>query len=150
MHKVQHGPGNLVTTRHGEQPFALKDPVPRLDGVTGAHGYGPFTGLDFSPQLSSGLSVRVSVPLILRIWRRTLWEWNGKHQIRWKQQGKPFSLIQSFPHLPLQLREARRCGHLHRGRCWCRDGTGHFPSICIQFCCHTWQRWISDVHLHCY
>lgn len=35
-------PGNFVTAGHGEQPFSLKNPVPSLDGVTGANWDGAF------------------------------------------------------------------------------------------------------------
>lgn len=57
-------PGNLVTAGHGEQPLALKNPVPRLNGVTGAHWDGSFPRLNFSAELPTSFSVRVSVSLI--------------------------------------------------------------------------------------
>lgn len=60
----EHTPGYLVTAGHGEQPLALKNPVPRLNGVTGADWDGSFTRLDFSAELATGFSVRVSVALI--------------------------------------------------------------------------------------
>lgn len=63
-------PGNLVTAGHGEQPFTLKNPVPSLDGVTGANWDGPFPWLDFSAELSPSLSVWVSVSLIWEVRKR--------------------------------------------------------------------------------
>ena len=33
-------PSDLIAAGHGEQPLALQDAVPRLDGVAGAHGDG--------------------------------------------------------------------------------------------------------------
>lgn len=57
-------PGDLVTAGHGEQPLPLKNPVPRLDGVTGADRDGSLTWLDLGAELPAGLSVRVSVSLI--------------------------------------------------------------------------------------
>lgn len=58
-------PGDFVTAGHGEQPLTLKNPVPRLNGVTGAHWDGSFTRLDFSSELPAGLSVGMSVSLVL-------------------------------------------------------------------------------------
>lgn len=65
--RKQHEPGDFVTAGHGEQPLTLKNPVPCLNGVTGAHWDGSFTRLNFSPELPAGLSVGMSVPLV---WHR--------------------------------------------------------------------------------
>lgn len=73
MKKVVKGvvPGNFVAAGHGEQPFTLKNPVPSLDGVTGANWDGAFPWLNFSAKLSPGLSVRVSVSLIWEVRKRS-------------------------------------------------------------------------------
>lgn len=57
-------PGNFVTAGHGEQPFTLKNPIPSLDGVTGANWDGAFPRLDFGAELPTSFPVRVPVSLI--------------------------------------------------------------------------------------
>ena len=58
--------GYLVATGHGEQPLALQNPVPGLDGVAGSHWDGPLPRLDLGPQLTASFPVGVSVSLICR------------------------------------------------------------------------------------
>lgn len=145
-------PGDLVTAGHGEQPLPLKNPVPRLDGVTGADRDGSLTWLDLGAELPAGLSVRVSVSLI---WDRkedkhrhsedlavrySFLMRSNLHQVTLNVERYVFEPLSA--HLPLQPHEERRCGRLHRGRCWCTGGTGRFPSVWSLVCCHIGWRWI--------
>lgn len=53
-------PGYLVRAGHGDEPLALQDAVPRLNGGSAPDRQGPLPRLDLGPQVAVELPHQVS------------------------------------------------------------------------------------------